>query len=183
MSIFERLKAGIRIPPYETKVAGNFERGRAVPLTETKSAGSGTFADLHRGFERINEAFDEFKAKNDRQIAELKRGRPDPLTVEQVDRINKDIDALKHTYDQEILALKRSTILSRMADGGEYKSAAAIEYENAFAKYLRKGGNAAELDLERIGETVPELKALSVGSDPAGGFTVLPQIEQTMVEL
>jgi HK97 family phage major capsid protein len=168
MSIFERIKGGIRPIQLEQKAL------------ETKS---GSMAEVSRQMENIGSAFEQFKEKHSRELAELKRGRSDPLTAEQVDKINKSISDIERTMEQEILGLKRSTILSRMADGGEYKSREAMDYEAAFAKYLRKGGNAAELDLERIGETVPELKALSVGSDPAGGFTVLPQIEQTMVEL
>lgn len=155
--------------------------GARSPIAlETKS---GSIAEVSRAMEGIGQAFEQFKEKHSRELAELKKGRPDPLTAEQVDKINKSISDIERTMEQEILALKRSTILSRLADGGEYKSREAMDYEAAFAKYIRKGGDTAKLELERLGETVPELKALSVGSDPDGGFTVLPQVERTMVEL
>jgi HK97 family phage major capsid protein len=158
--------------------------GACSPIAlETKSAGPGSMAEVSRSLEGIGRAFEEFKDKHTRELAELKRGRPDPLTAEQVDKINKNISDIERTMEQEILALKRNAIFSRMADGGEYKSREAMDYETAFAKYIRKGGDTAKLELERLGETVPELKALSVGSDPDGGFTVLPQVERTMVEL
>lgn len=182
MSIFEKLTGGIRIPSYETKVAGGFEHGRPVPFTETKSLTS-SLREINQSFETLQTTVEEFRDKHAREIAELKRGRSDPLTAEQVDRINKSISDIERTMEQEIMALKRSTILSRMDAGGEYKSREAMNYEAAFGKYIRKGGDAARLELERIGETVPELKALSVGSDPDGGFTVLPQVERAMVEL
>lgn len=137
------------------------------------SGGNGDMSVILNKFEAINRAFEEFKSKNDAAIAETKKGFSDVVRAEEVKRISDAISEMQKAYDAEIVALKRA---ARPA-GQEEKSAEQVEYKAAFDRWFRKGESRdfTENDLR-----VLERKALSVGSDPDGGFTVLPEIDQTI---
>lgn len=144
---------------------------------ERKDA-SGDNADLGaltKSFEAINKAFAEFKEKNDASINEVKKGFDDVVRKEHVDKISAAIADLQKTYDQEILALKRA----KSAGGGEEKTPEQIEYGQKWRNWFRKGESRdfTESDLREM-----EKKALSVASDPDGGFTVLPEVDRMIDE-
>jgi HK97 family phage major capsid protein len=136
------------------------------------SGGNADLGLLTKSFEAINKAFDEFKAKNDASITEVKKGFDDVVRKEQVDKISASIADMQKTYDQEILALKRA---KTVAANGEEKTAEQIEYGQKWRNWFRKGESRdfTEYDLREM-----ERKALSVGSDPDGGFTVLPEVDR-----
>lgn len=137
------------------------------------SGGNGDMSVILNKFEAINRAFEEFKSKNDAAIAETKKGFSDVVRAEEVKRISDAMSEMQKAYDAEIVALKRA---ARPA-GQEEKSAEQVEYKAAFDRWFRKGESRdfTENDLR-----VLERKALSVGSDPDGGFTVLPEIDQAI---
>jgi HK97 family phage major capsid protein len=148
-----------------------------APRLERKDADGGN-ADLGlltKSFEAINKAFTEFKEKNDASITEVKKGFDDVVRKEQVDKISAAIADMQKTYDQEILALKRA----KTAAGGEEKTPDQIEHKKGFERWFRKGESRdfTENDLRDL-----EKKALSVASDPDGGFTVLPEIDRAIDE-
>jgi HK97 family phage major capsid protein len=103
--------------------------------------------------------FESFKAENDANIAAAARGRRDALNEEKVARIEQRLDEL--TLKNARPALGRDDIAAN-ADAREHKA--------AFHAYVRKGeaGNLRAL----------ETKALSVGSNPDGGYTVPVEIER-----
>jgi HK97 family phage major capsid protein len=125
--------------------------------------------DIKNVFDDFLAAFEAFKQANDERLAELEtRSAPhsaDVVTEEKVDRINRALDEHKRVLDD--LALNAA----RPAVGGEKKAAPqAREQKAAFERYVR-AGDASGLF---------ELKAMSVGSNADGGYTVPLEIEQTI---
>ena len=96
-------------------------------------------------------AFEAFKDANDERLAQIeKRMSADVVTSEKVDRINRAIDEL--------------TLKSRRPALSAEKREEPTEHKRAFDTYVRKG--------EAHGLSAIESKAMSVGSNPDGGYLV-----------
>lgn len=118
-----------------------------------------THADMMR-------AFEAFKETNDQRVALNEKKSGDVLVEEKLARINQTIDAQARRLDD--IALKGA----RPALGGDraqVRSQSAIEHKAAFESYVRSG--------EAGGLRALELKALSAGSNPDGGYLVPPEVE------
>jgi HK97 family phage major capsid protein len=109
-------------------------------------------------------AFEEFKAANDDQIAAEKKGG-DVLLEEKVARINAALDQTTRPLDELTLKHARPAIGRDAAA----KSANEIEHKAAFEAYVRSG--------EGAGLRALEMKALSAGSNPDGGYLVPAEVE------
>lgn len=147
----------------------------------------------------LEKAFADFKQVNDIRLKEIEnKGHADPLTDVKLQRLNQEINRAQdaaHTAKQRVDMLE--TVLKRAPvdgyAGGDYEEACrfALElkgnwpadggeveqyriYKKAFRNYLRK--NNAGSDIE-------EIKALSAGSDPDGGYLVTPDISGRIVQL
>jgi HK97 family phage major capsid protein len=115
----------------------------------------------HRELMRI---FDAYKETNDERLAEVERGRADPLYEEKLERINTDLNR-----KIDAIALKNARpALGR--DGNAPRSQDAVEHKSAFSAYVRHG--------ETTGLRALEVKAMSVGSSPDGGYLVPPEVER-----
>ena len=128
--------------------------------------------DVKRLVENINQSFLEFKTKNDQRLAELERGRRDPLLKSQVDTLSREVQDLSEMKNRmEHL----ETRLSRPAlePGKRNNDPAARERKEITLRYLRFGENALSAD---------EVKLLSVDSDPQGGYWVSPEMSHQIVE-
>lgn len=128
--------------------------------------------DVKRLVENINQSFLEFKSKNDQRLAELERGRRDPLLKSQVDTLSREVQDLSEMKNRmEHL----ETRLSRPAlePGRQSNDPAARERKEITLRYLRFGENALSAD---------EVKLLSVDSDPQGGYWVSPEMSHQIVE-
>jgi HK97 family phage major capsid protein len=158
--------------------------------------------------EQQGAAFDAFKKSHDEELAEIKKGIKDPVLMDRMGKIEKSLDAavegktaleakLKaEVKEREDLELRLSK-LGRV--GGDEKKAADVadfrnliqtvaaerkraapdmdekaydDYRQAQSKFLREGKEALN------GE---EVKTLSVGSDPDGGYFVTPDITGRIV--
>ncbi len=119
-----------------------------LPL-ETKVATQSSYDDvLH--------AFEAFKDANDDRLSQIeKRMSADVLTQEKVERINKAIDELT-------LKSRRPTL------AGEIKLEPS-EHKKAFDSYVRKGESQGLFDIES--------KAMSISSNPDGGYLVPSETE------
>lgn len=129
---------------------------------ETKAGlGTGPGAGLGQDVDELLQAFEAFKETNDRRLAEIeRRGSEDAVTADKLARIEKRIDTL---------ALKQARVpLGEM----EPRPAAALAHKQAFDGYVRRGETANLTGLEQ--------KALSVGSDPDGGYLVPKETEQAV---
>jgi HK97 family phage major capsid protein len=121
--------------------------------------------EIKDAFDEFLTAFEAFKSANDERLAQLERRSCDVVTEEKVDRINRALDEQKRTIDELTLASARPAI------AGERKAApAAREAKAAFERYVRAGDASGLL----------EMKAMSVGSNADGGYTVPLEIEQTI---
>lgn len=99
-------------------------------------------------------AFEAFKLANDDRLDQIeKRMSADVVTVEKVERINRALDDLT-------LKMKRPQL------GGDIKQPS--EHKQAFETYVRKG--------ESYGLSAIEEKAMSISSNPDGGFLVPQEI-------
>lgn len=139
----------------------------SLPVTvgppETKVA---TSPEITGAFEEFMRAFEAFRDSNDTRLAAIeRRAGVDVLTEEKLARIDEALDTTKRRMDELILKAQRPTL------GAEprLQSGPAEEHKRAFLTYVRSGEGTA---LRRLEE-----KALSVGSNPDGGFLVPPELE------
>ncbi|HTS40760.1 MAG TPA: phage major capsid protein [Xanthobacteraceae bacterium] len=126
---------------------------------QTKSVAAPETKAIHDDMQRL---FEEFKAANDERLAAHQRST-DVLIEEKLARLD---DEMNRRFDQ--ISLKAS----RPALAVESKSASALsqrEHKSAFVNYMRTGETAGLRQLE--------VKALSAGSNPDGGYTVPVEIE------
>jgi HK97 family phage major capsid protein len=132
---------------------------------ETKSANPD---DLGGAFDGFMRAFEAFKDANDERLGQLERRlSADVVTTDKVDRLNRTLDETKRVVDD--LALKSA----RPHLGSPARSAGAgLQHKAAFETYVRRGEASALRDLEA--------KALSVGSDPDGGYLVPDELERAV---
>jgi len=127
---------------------------------ENKAA-SGT--DVAEAFDDFMQAFEEFKNTNDERLEQVeKRVGTDVVTEEKLARLNR-------TMDQIVAKSARPPLA-----GGAPVSVAGVQHKSAFETYMRKG-DAGNLRLL-------EEKALSVGSDPDGGYLVPSETENAVMQ-
>lgn len=124
---------------------------------ETKAAPPGAADALLR-------AFEEFKSANDARLDSLERKRGDVLLEEKVDRIDRALTEQKSLIERAALAGRRP---------GMSADPVVSEHKSAWNAYLRRG------DISAL--TTFESKALSVGSDPDGGYVAPPELDR-MIE-
>ena len=127
---------------------------------ETKA---GYAADAAQPFTDLMRAFEGFKAANDERIAAIERRGGDVLLEEKIARIDAALDT--HTRRLDEIALKSA----RPSFAGTSNAPARNEHKAAFDAYVRSG--------ESTGLRTLELKAMSVGSNPDGGYLVPAEVE------
>lgn len=180
----------------------------ALPLIGVAGiAAEPSLADVKKAIDESNRAWNEFKETNDARIKALEAGKAvDPLITEKLDKLNEAIDA--HSKMNEALIAKQTAqeaVLNRLSIGGggsgnadEVKRAGAFNLAlKAHAKANQKDapkdltidevrayGEAYEVYLRRGDRvlTPDQVRALSVGTDPNGGWMVHPDLSGRMVE-
>lgn len=126
-------------------------------------------AQIKSAVDAVNTTFTEFKKTNDERIKQLEeKGRVDPDLEAKLSKINTDLDALS----TRVTELKRLPQPGATGAGGKQLSAEEQEHKTQFNAWARKGRNESEL-MTAQGK-VQEFKAMSVGSDPDGGYFVPP---------
>ena len=111
-------------------------------------------------------AFEAFKESNDERLTLEQKRAGDALIEDKLARINATLDAQQRKLDDIVMKS------ARPAFGAEQKaarSAHATEHRQAFDAYMR-GGDAAGL-------AMLEAKAMSIGSNADGGYTVPVELE------
>mgnify|MGYP003647733859 CR=1 FL=1 len=136
----------------------------------------------------VGVGFEAFKEANNLRIKQIEeKGVADPVTADKLAKIEADIDAKQAQLDKFELSMKRQNRTVTDATGAEidldakamhwaercarargtrvekYNNDDMKSYSSAFETMLRKGEELASPD---------ERKALSVGSDPDGGYVV-----------
>jgi HK97 family phage major capsid protein len=121
--------------------------------------------DLNAAFADFMRAFDAFKETNDQRLSQLERhASADIVTADKVDRLNRALDDTKRVVDDLALKAARPHL-----GGPAPRSATTLQHKAAFDAYLRTGDAT---DLRAL-----ESKALSIGSDPDGGYLVTEELE------
>jgi HK97 family phage major capsid protein len=115
-----------------------------------------THSEVMRAFEAFKDANDERLTKRDQDV----------VLEEKLARIDRSIDAQTRRLDEITLKSARPAMGGNRAD---VRSASALEHKAAFEAYARSGEIGALRALE--------LKALSAGSNPDGGYLVPPEVE------
>ncbi|MCT4654841.1 MAG: phage major capsid protein [Cohaesibacter sp.] len=134
----------------------------AAPALEIKSVSS---HELGSAFDEFMTSFEAFKEANDERLEQIEKRSGDSLSEQKVERISAALDEQKNALDDLILKSRRPQL-----NAGQVGSTlAAQEHKTAFDGYIRKG---IEQDLRTL-----EAKALSMGSDPDGGYLVPDQVE------
>jgi len=147
--------------------------------------------------EEVKNTFEAYKESNEERMAEAIKGAVDPLLTERMKKIDEDLNKKQEIIDQLYTASKRKHVtldgkdididdldakslcwaqMCAKAQGTrieEYTHENAQVYRKAFARYLRKDDRVLTAD---------EQKALSVGSDPDGGYVVSPDTSGRVVK-
>lgn len=133
-----------------------FMIGETQPVTEVLSL-----------IEKQGKAWDAFKEANDARLKaiESKGYAPADLT-EKVEKINADLAAIGKSMTEIEKKANRP-----QAGAGDVTPEQA-EYRKAFNVYLRKGRTDNLEDLQQ--------KAMNTGSDPDGGYLVLPEMDMAI---
>lgn len=191
------------------KTTNLLEQGRSDAPFEQKNGNLP--ADPTAAIEQIASAFDAFRKSHDEQLAELKKGVSDPVLTERLEKIEKSLDdgseakqkiesaiaaerkeredlelrlqrlGVKGNGDGAKAELERKEFnLLLAAQAAEQKQAAVEldqkgydEYKAAFERFMRKNDRLLSPD---------EVKTLSVGSDPDGGYLVTPDTSGRVVK-
>jgi len=159
-------------------------------MSEEIKKAIGAVEALHAGFE-------EFKKANDERLAQIeKKGSADVVTEAKLQKIEADLEKAQKIADEAVLASKRQSRIvtdergevvdldrkaqewasmnarRRGAVAGSFGAADMDGYKAAFDTFLRKGEEVMGPD---------ERKALSVGTDPDGGYVVNPDLSGRIV--
>ncbi|MBI5130389.1 MAG: phage major capsid protein [Rhodopseudomonas palustris] len=134
---------------------------------ETKAGFASAERDAH---DELMRTHDEFKAANDERLAALERRRGDVLLEEKVDRISDAIDLRLKRIEDYALKQARPQLDGRRAES----FAGSREHKSAFEAYVRCGDAAP---LRAI-----ETKAMSIGSNPDGGYLVPVELEHAIAQ-
>lgn len=134
--------------------------------------GDTSIGDLKKILEDQGRAWEEFKKTNDTALAAHKADYGD--VREKLGKINADLDRYGNAM-KEIETRQQRMMLE--GSGGDRKDAMTPEqkaYKTGFVGFMRKGVETGLSDLQE--------KAMSVGSDPDGGYLVPQDTSGRMIE-
>lgn len=115
----------------------------------------------------LQRQFSTYKAAQDEALSEIKsRGSIDVVTRDKIDRIDAVVMALQEKASRQAVAAKRAPLGLEQAAYDPQQT----EHGKAFNAFIRKG---VEADLQAL-----ERKAMTVGSDPEGGYLVPTELSQ-----
>jgi len=138
-----------------------------VDITQSLETKATTPADTGGAYEQMMRAFDAFQEANNERLTLLERRGGDVVLDEKVNRLNAAIDAQARRIDELTLKASRPALEGASAVRG---AAAAQEHKAAFDAYIRRGESGAL--------RAHELKAMSFGSAPDGGYLAPAETEQ-----
>ena len=158
-----------------------------------------TLDNIVESFSGLNTAFETFKEKSDERLREIeKKGSADVLLEDQLTKINATMDQHQKQLDDYQSAQMRQQFVAHEGKATsiddldkkaalwagnaaqnrgdrspvDFGHAEAQEYKKVFQRFMRKGDTTFSAD---------EHKALSVGSNPDGGFFIDPDTSGRLV--
>lgn len=142
---------------------------------ETKSEPD--HAAIKSAVEQLGKDWHQFKAENDRRLAEIEqKGKPSAESEQKLARISAELDRLgevKARLEAVETAIRRpgqggTATEVKSHDGSRLLTADEVKARDDFLSYCRRGG-----PIER--------KAMTVNSDPDGGFTAPNDMTQRVI--
>ncbi len=135
---------------------------------EIKAIAEKNSGDVNGMFNEFMSAFEEFKHTNDARLGELeKRGSSDVVVEDKLNRLNAALDGHKSALDRAVAERSRPTLEGIGRTGFAQTGLENNEYKDAFSAYVKRG----------------EEKALSIGSNPDGGYLVPDETEVEIARL
>jgi HK97 family phage major capsid protein len=122
-------------------------------------------SDAQDVYDAMMRTFEEFKSENDGRLKAIEQRKGDVLNEEKLARIDASLNGHQQQLDAISLKGARPALEGRRA----VQDASAREHKSAFDDYVRSG--------EAAGLRALEMKAMSVGSNPDGGYLVPPELE------
>lgn len=171
----------------------NSRRVRGIVAVRAETQAKPDLSTIKAAADELKKTFEAFKAERQEEIDAIKAGMADVVKTEKVDRINSAITELKDHQDKIAKEIARAR-LSGSEDGNEVKAARRFQaraqrkaesdvsevdvdqyraYKAAFTQLCRKNFNVDGLSAD-------VRAALSVGSDPDGGYLVPAEVEMTI---
>lgn len=139
----------------------NMQHTRARGLVAARADATGA----NQVLANLTKAFEDFKAENNKELADLKKGQADVIQTEKVDRINAEMEKLGRELDAINAAIAAGKI-----GGAAQEDPDKVAHATAFDRFFRKGVDNGLHDLE--------VKAkLTTQSDPDGGYLVPEETE------
>lgn len=138
-----------------------------------------TIDALKKAINGMGETHEQFKktlAERDQEIA--KHGKALSETEAKLGRLNNamsDFEAIKERIESVEVAMKRGTF----ADQKQVSEEKAAKFSKMFRGYMAQGSESKAA--EYMAAIAPEVKDMSVGSGPDGGYTVFPDLNGRMV--
>ena len=168
--ISPRVRPGVRrddsefvLPPHPLQPPGappmDFDIHDRTPETKAGIPSS----DAQDVYDAMMRTFEEFKSENDGRIKAIEQRKGDVLNEEKLARIDAALNG--HQQQLDAISLKDA----RPALEGRRPDASAREHKSAFDDYVRSG--------EAAGLRALEMKAMSIASNPDGGYLVPPELE------
>jgi HK97 family phage major capsid protein len=120
----------------------------------------------------LNTAFEQFKAANDERIKQIEaKGSADAALTEKVEKANQAVSDLQAKLNALETQVARPRVVRE--DGREI-SPEAQAYREAFNQFARTGDDSGLRSAQN---------AMSVGSDPDGGYAVPEELDREILDL
>jgi HK97 family phage major capsid protein len=145
--------------------------------------------EVKKAVDDLGKTIAEFRTKNDERLAKIEKKGEDAITKAELEKINTAIDTavkkvndeIKKRVDDVEAKANRLALGEVSAPGKKALTPDQVEYGKKFEDFFRKGeeavgGKYALRDLEK------KSTAMSGDNDPAGGFTVRPEMETAIDE-
>ena len=126
--------------------------------------------DITTKVNKLANTWEQFKSVNERRLDEIeKKGSSDPLTLEQLKKMNESMTKYQDSLD------KIETVLNRPSTGTDMLKAGDCEYKRAFCNYVKKGIESEIANLER--------KQLSNPNNEELGYSVTYKMNENISTL
>jgi HK97 family phage major capsid protein len=122
-------------------------------------------SDAQDVYDAMMRTFEEFKSENDGRLKAIEQRKGDGLNEEKLARIDAALNGHQQQLDAISLKSARPALEGRRA----VQDASAREHKSAFDDYVRSG--------EAAGLRALEMKAMSIASNPDGGYLVPIELE------
>lgn len=143
--------------------------------------------EVKKAMDDFLKTFEDFKKKNDQALLEAKKGNPDVVTKDELEKVNKavsDAEANVKKRVDELEAKANRLALSGGNGGGDVEAKAATEFGDLVEKKDFSVENLREYkrDLSKYMRRDEKAVTMSVGVDPSGGYYVTPDTSGRIIK-